>query len=82
MKKFLDINGVKVILDIVNEKLQEIEIPSLEQYVKIEDLDDYISDDLQDIENKIPSLWKGTKQEYEEILIKDPNTLYLIKEEV
>lgn len=38
-------------------------------------------DSVKEVENKIPSIWKGTADEYAEINPKDPNTLYLIKEE-
>ena len=98
MKKFLDVNGVKVILSIIDEKIQAIDIPDLNQFLKAEDLEDYITNDeleqvREQIEDMIPSLdecakkseipvlWKGTKLEYDLVQPKNPNTLYLIKEE-
>lgn len=89
MQKYLDINGVKVLIQIMNEKIEAIEIPevpSLEEYVKLEQLKDYVTDsELEEIKKEIPtdvpSIWKGTQSEYDEIHDKDPNTLYLIKED-
>ena len=33
---------------------------------------------IDDLYSKIPKIWCGTQAEYEQILVKDPNTLYLI----
>lgn len=82
MKKFLDVNGVKVILSIIDEKIQAIDIPDLNQFIKAEDLEDYVTnEDLQIVEDRIPTIWTGSKSEYQLIDSKDPNTLYLIEEE-
>ena len=83
----------------MDEKIQAIDIPDLNQFIKAEDLEDYITNEeleqvREQIEDMIPSLegfakkseipvlWKGTKEEFDLIQTKDPNTLYLIKEEV